>query len=220
MITIVGTPAWRPSEPAGPAGRACDIALAAAAAGARVELVGRVGDDPAGDQLLLSLARASVGHAAVLRDPARPTPLAQPAGETPDEDPFRDPAGEAQVWPDPVPSGGLRLDAADAALGLRYLTGFDVLVVADDLPDDVLPVCRAAAEFAGSHLVVLVGAARPAPEVSERAVVLEAPGVDDGAFGKLVGRLCVGLDRGLAPDVALREAVADGGWEPTPGDAA
>ena len=35
MIVIVGSPAWRPSEPAGPAGLACAIAVAAAAAPAR-----------------------------------------------------------------------------------------------------------------------------------------------------------------------------------------
>ena len=40
-----------------------------------MELIGRAGDDPAGDAMLLALARASVGHVALLRDPARPTPI-------------------------------------------------------------------------------------------------------------------------------------------------
>ena len=70
MIVVVGTPAWRPTEPAAPAGLACGIALAAAAHGAAVELVGRTGDDPAGDALLIALAHAGVGHVARLRDPA------------------------------------------------------------------------------------------------------------------------------------------------------
>jgi sugar/nucleoside kinase (ribokinase family) len=219
MITIVGTLEWRPTEPAGPAGRACGIALAAAAAGARVELVGRVGDDPAGDQLLLSLARASVGHAAVLRDPARPTPVAGPP-EPGDEDPFTDAARGAAGADRAAPVDGPRLEPEDVALGLSYLTEFDVLVVTDTVPPGILPVAVEAASFAGAQLVVLVRAAHRVPEVPARAVVLETPGVDDGAFGQLVGRMCASLDRGLAPDVALRGAVADGGWEPTPDDAA
>ena len=45
--------------------------MAAAAPRAAVEIVGRVGDDPDGDALMIALARAGVGHVAVLRDPAR-----------------------------------------------------------------------------------------------------------------------------------------------------
>ena len=75
VIVVVGTPAWRAAEPAGPDGRACRVALAAAERGAAVELIGRAGDDPAGDAMLLALARAHVGHVALLRDPARPTPI-------------------------------------------------------------------------------------------------------------------------------------------------
>ena len=47
------------------------IAARAAAAGAVVQLVGVVADDDGGDRLLLELAAAKVGHAAVLRGPAR-----------------------------------------------------------------------------------------------------------------------------------------------------
>ena len=39
-----------------------------------VQLVGRVGEDPAGEATLLALARDGIGHVATLRDPARPTP--------------------------------------------------------------------------------------------------------------------------------------------------
>ncbi len=81
MIVVVGNPVWRAAEPAGPAGRACDIAVEAARRGTSVELVGRTGDDPAGDALLLALGRAGVGHVAMLRDPSRATPIAAPAAE-------------------------------------------------------------------------------------------------------------------------------------------
>ena len=43
MIVVVGAPAWREAEPAGPDGRACRIALAAAERGSGVELIGRSG---------------------------------------------------------------------------------------------------------------------------------------------------------------------------------
>ena len=75
MIVVVGTPAWRATEPARPRRPRVPVALAAAEQGAAVELIGRAGDDPAGDALLLALAGAHVGHVALLRDPTRPTPI-------------------------------------------------------------------------------------------------------------------------------------------------
>lgn len=76
MIVVIGALGLRGNieEPA-PDGLAPAIACAAAAAGARVELISKAGDDPAGDAVLLALARAGVGHVATLRDPARHTPV-------------------------------------------------------------------------------------------------------------------------------------------------
>jgi sugar/nucleoside kinase (ribokinase family) len=211
MIVVVGSPAWRPAEPAGPAGRTCEIALAAAAAGARVELVGRIGDDRAGDALVLALAGSGVGHAAVLRDPARATPLAATAPEPDTLDVF----GEEP--PPRVATDGTapRLQPADVSLGLSYLTAFAVLVAADDAPLEVLPACVAGASFAGAHLVVLLPAADPAPaDLPAAATVLAAPGPDDGAFGALVGTYAAGLDAGREPADAFRAATSGIGWEP------
>ena len=79
MIVVVGSPI---AEPVGPAIRAgglgADIARRATASGAAVQIVGRVGEDAAGDEVLLSLAAAGIGHVAVLREPGRPTPAAPP----------------------------------------------------------------------------------------------------------------------------------------------
>lgn len=178
MIVVVGTPAWDPVDPAHPAGLACMIAMAAAADHA-VELVGRTGDDAAGDELVLALSRAGVGHVALLRG-----------------------------------SGGSGLEPADVSLGLAYLTGFDVLVVADDVPAAVLPVCADAATFAGARLVVVrrrrsaVSAGLPAD-----ATVLVAPGHDEPAFAQMVGRYAVGLAAGLPPDRAFDAATRATGWE-------
>jgi D-beta-D-heptose 7-phosphate kinase/D-beta-D-heptose 1-phosphate adenosyltransferase len=56
-------------------GGAANAALNAAALGARVRLVATVGADPAGDALLALLRDGGVDVDAVVRDPARPTPL-------------------------------------------------------------------------------------------------------------------------------------------------
>ena len=76
MIVVIGALGLRGTidEPA-PDGLAPEIARAAAVAGARVELISKAGDDPAGDAVLLALAREGVGHVATLRDPARLTPV-------------------------------------------------------------------------------------------------------------------------------------------------
>jgi sugar/nucleoside kinase (ribokinase family) len=132
MIVVVGTPAWRTAEPAGPDGRACLVALAAAARGAAVELIGRAGDDPAGDALLLALAKARVGHVALLRDPARPTPVL--AGTADDATSVADPESNAGATPTAAAASGPILEPADVSLGLRYLPSYDVIVVTDDVP--------------------------------------------------------------------------------------
>jgi sugar/nucleoside kinase (ribokinase family) len=217
MITVVGIPAWREGEPAGPAGRACDIAIAAAARGARVELVGRAGDDPAGDRLLLALARAGVGHAALLRDPSQPTPrIAAP----PQPDAV-DPAIDMDVDPEPVADQAPRLEPEDVELGLRYLTDFSVLVVTDDVPRDALAVAVESAAFAGARLVVLVPSGdSPPEEMPADGTVLAAPdSPDDGEFGALVGAYAAALDGGMEPADAFRAATGAGGWEVAPVDA-
>lgn len=217
MITVVGIPAWRDDEPAGPAGRACDIAAAAAERGSRVELVGRAGDDPAGDRLMLALAGAGVGHAAVLRDPARPTPRVAAPVEPDAVDPVSD--ADLEVAPPVVP--GPRLEPEDVLLGLRYLVDFSVLVVVEDVPLEALPFAVDAAAFAGAHLVLLVPAGvLPPADLPADATVLAAPdGPDDGEFGTLVGVYAAALDRGIGPADAFRAATGGGSWEVAPADA-
>jgi hypothetical protein len=211
VIVVVGTPAWREAPPAGPVGRACEVALAAAGLGTPAEVVGRVGDDRAGDSLVIALAHAGVGHAAVLRDPVRPTPVLAPAPESESPGLFEDDApADAAAVPGP------RLEPADVALGLSYLTSFGVLVVADDVPADALPACVEGAQFAGAHLVVLIPAGRPLPGVIPAdATVLAAPTTaDDGAFAAMVGAYAAAVDAGDEPAAAFRSAAVAVGWEP------
>ena len=192
MIIVLGRPAIA-DGPAGPVpvGLACSIAVAAAAAGGTVELVGSIGDDPAGDAAAIGLARAGVGHAALLRIPAVATPRAG--------------TGDAAT----------RLDAADVELGLRYLSDLRVLVVADTLSDEVAMVAAEAAAYAGAAAIVLVrhGDA-PAHGFGPSATVLEAPEDADGPFAVAVARYAVALDAGGDPELALRQAVEAAGWEP------
>jgi ribokinase len=221
MIVIVGSMTWRTAAPVGPAGRACAIALAAVASGATVEVVGRVGDDPAGDALLLALSRAGVGHAAVLRDPSRPTPVAVPVvvaddPESPLDEVLADRAAGTRlaVWAD-----GPRLEAADVDLAIRYLDPSGVLVITDEVSLDTLAAAVEVGRFAGTRLVVLLapgtrrGGALPAGLPAD-ATVLAAPddGAEPGAFEALVGAYAAALDRGIAPEAAFA-AAAGAGWE-------
>lgn len=225
MIVIVGNPGWRASDPAGPAGRTCEVGLAAAACGSSVEIVGRAGEDRDGDALMLALARAGIGHVAVLRDPAHATAT---VAETPGDDTLAaddddvgsddDPAKPGAAGPASGPAtGGPPLEPADVSLGLQYLTTFRVLVVADDVPPSIGPVAAEAASFAGAHLVLLVPAdvaAADLPEAGPTVTVLAAPAEhDEGAFARLVGTYAAALDAGSDPSAAFSTAVSDVGWE-------
>jgi sugar/nucleoside kinase (ribokinase family) len=221
VIVIVGSLAWRVDAPVGPAGRASAIALAAVTAGATVEVVGRLGDDAAGDALLLAFSRAGVGHAAVLRDPTRPTPVLVPdehAGEP--ESPLDEaPADPGVDGRRADPRDGPRLEAADVDLAVRYLHPSGVLVITDDVPLDALAAAVAVGGFAGMRLVVLLapsprrGGVVPAGLPAD-ATVLAAPddGAEPGAFEALVGAYAAALDRGIAPEAAFA-AAAGTGWE-------
>jgi hypothetical protein len=200
MIVVVGRPAILARSAPGPAddasaqpaGVVASIAVAAAAAGARVELVGTIGDDDDGDALTVGLSRAGVGHAALLRDPAARTPCVQ----------------EPEA---PLP----RLEAADIELGLRYHAEYRVLVLAEALPDDAERTALDAASFQGAAVVAVVP---DEGDVSDRlgtaGTVLQAPPDGDRVFTDLVGRYAAALDAGGDPAVAFSSARAATGWQP------
>jgi len=190
-----------------------NVALEAAAAGARVELVGKVGDDDAGNGIAVELERAGVGHAALLRDPSSTTP---------------------------VEGGGapLSLGRADVELALRYLVDFRVVVAADRLAADASAVVAEAAHYVGAHRIILAegdvaanlegadqgsaprdpvraGDAGDVDPLREQDVtVLLAPIGEAGAFTAFVGRYAALLDAGRAPSDAFADAAREIGWEP------
>ena len=139
MIVVVGRPGLSSAGRLGlPAAR---VALAAAEAGARVELVGSVGDDADGEQVALELGRHGIGHAALLRDPAGTTPHESTEEEEPGE-----PAAPGQAP---------HLDAADVELGLSYLAECRVLVVAEPLTPAALAAAVEAAAYHRAALIVV-----------------------------------------------------------------
>jgi hypothetical protein len=229
VIVIIGSPSLVPADPggrSGAAGRSIEVAHGATADGAQVELVGKVGDDPAGDALLLALADAGIGHVAILRDPSRRTPVAPIAtgddeAMLPDEDDddgneIAAPAAPASVGvsDEPVPT----IDAGDLDLALRYLPDHTVVVVAERLGADALAVVAADCSYVAAALVLIIEPRSEPLETPPGATLLEAPRSDpDGVFGRTVGRFAAALDRGSSGAQALAEATAGSGWQSTAG---
>jgi hypothetical protein len=220
VIVVVGQLYYRETE-AGPDldGLPARIALAAAAAGRPVQVVGKVGEDPAGDAVVLALARGGVGHVALLRDAGRGTPLTRAADDealVPDDEAPE--ASPAPATTGAVPAGSPALvpalDAADVELALRYLTEFGVLVLAERCDPGVVRVASDAVAWAGASLIALVPAGETDPAgLPADAIVFEAPDDDpDGVFAATVGAFAAALDEGDDPASAFRASVETGGW--------
>ncbi len=216
MIVVVGNPIARAAElGGGVGGAAARAAMSAAKAGAAVQLVGKAGDDPLGDEVLLALAAAGVGHAAVLRDPAHPTPLAVPDEAEGASSTVLDGDAEPGVQIAPADPGDRpTLEAADVELALRYLPEQRAIIVAEPQSDRVVAVVAEAAAYAGAALVLVVspGWSGGAPQA---ALVVEAPPEDpDGAFGSMLGQLGAALDRGESAGEAFRTLTVGAGIAP------
>ena len=237
MIVVIGCPSYRPPEGAGPdgvGGMAAAVASAAAADGGQVQLVGRVGDDAAGDALVVALGGAGVGHAAMLRDPGRPTPILVADAAAAEDDTLADlragaALAEAILGDEPgeaaLPTTGEvvlpegpderpRLEAADIELALRYLPELRVIVAAEPLGEASARVVADEAAGAGAQVIAIVAPGTNTPEVLAGATVLEAPPSDPGgAFARLVGDFAAALDGGASAAEAFRAAAARVGWE-------
>jgi hypothetical protein len=226
MIVVVGLAAYSATLDGlgSAAGLAVDVAAEAVRQGATVELVGKIGDDGKGEAVVLGLGRLGIGHAALLRDPARPTPVLVVEAIGVDAEEGAD-AGAAEltgleVDDSPVVTllpaeAGERpgLEAGDVQLALRYLAEARVVVVADRLGEPAIAAAVEGAQFAAARLVVLVPAGSASPAVPTEATVLEAPPADDGSFGRVVGAFAAALDSGLDAEAAFGRAVERSGWE-------
>ncbi len=230
MIVVIGSPIGRLSDGAiAAAGMASRVAISAAATGHTVQMVGRIGDDPTADGVVLDLARGGVGHVALLRDATRPTPLEPPepdltetdernagglaVGMRPDE--LETEVGEPPGDDAPFLAGVQALEAADVDLGLRYLTEFSVVVVvAEPLDPAIVAVVAEAARWGDARMILIVPAGEGIPAgLPDDAVVFEAPGSDpDGVFATMAGEFAGRLDDGAEPGVAFRASLGSDGW--------
>jgi len=222
VIVVVGSPEGRRTEHGIEAGGvAATVARIAAAAGSEVQLVGKVGEGPAGDAVLLALAQAGIGHAAVLRDASHATPI---AGSADDPDlvlgPIEDDgtaSADEQAAEDPGADRPPGLDGGDLQLALSYLPDYRVVVIAEPLDETALTPVVAAARWAGARLIVVVPTGSTGRGLPDDATVLESPPVDpDGAFGAVVGAYAAALDRGTEPAEAFASASTGSGWSPVP----
>lgn len=217
MVVIVGSSAARLGDrDVRAVGLAVDVARAAVGAGAVVQVVGRVGDDPTGDAVLLDMAASGIGHVAVLRAAGQPTPV-RPELASDDERALGaaldDELAEASPPEARAPDDGLTIDAGDLDLALRYLPDYRVLVVAADLDRAAWSTVVAAASWSGAHLVALIAPEGEAPDLPGDATILERAGDDaDGTFAALVGRYVAALDAGEEPRVAFAQAARGAGW--------
>jgi hypothetical protein len=222
VIVVVGSPALRlpeaPGEKPQAAGIAAQIAASAVGAGGTVQFVGKVGEDDAGDALVLAFARAGLGHAALQRDAAMRTPVISPEADEP-LDPTAEPSG-VSGGPARILEGTAPLEGADIDLALRYLTDFRVIVLAQPVDPAATRVLADAVEYSGVHLILALPPGTAGASSTDSMTVLEAPDFDsDGAFPKLVGSYAAALDRGISPEKAFKDALRESGWEPASSEA-
>lgn len=222
VIVVVGQPHFRMSDDGAAAdGLTARIAVAAAALGRSVQLVGKAGEDPEGDAVVLALAAGGVGHVALLRDAGRPTPHA-PELIGPDIEAADEVIDEARVDDEPPevdrppkgPTAATALDAADVDLALRYLTDYAVLVLADPAEPDVVKAVADAATWVGARLILILQVRQDVPEgLPSDVIVFEAPDADpDGVFASFVGSFAAALDDGGDPADAFRTSIEADGW--------
>jgi hypothetical protein len=215
MIVVIGLPAYvdSPDGERCAGGLAVEVASAARQRGSTVELVGKVGNDGAGDAVVVALGRFGIGHAALLRDPILPTPVLATSPGSDDDAEVDAEVSAARLLPENVDSRP-GLEAADVELALKFLPAPNVVVLADAMSAATTAAGVEGAAFSAAKLVVLVPAGATPPVVPAEATVLEAPLDDDGSFGRLVGAFAGALDAGVDAGSAFTEAVKSAGWEP------
>jgi ribokinase len=171
-------------------GKGANAAVAAARAGARVALVGAVGEDEDGAAALRELAAEGVATDAVAVLPGRPTGLAVICV---------DDAGENHIVVAPGANIALAAEHVDARLG--DLAAGDVCVLSFEVPPAAIAAAGGAAAARGARLVVNPSPVRALPD----EVLEAAPTVVVNA-GEL--RALTGMPDGHGGARALRAAGA------------
>jgi len=187
-----------------PTGRAAEVAIDAARRGRAVEVIARIGDDHDGDRLLVELSRLGVGHAAVLRDPAHPTPLHDSddplvaADQVSGEDLSHARSGDRRARA----TTRSRIQAADIALALEYLGGIRVVVVDAFDPDAEasLNAVLAGAAYHAAEVIVMTAVERAVPGATVLVAALDG---DGSTLATVAAAIAAAVDDGRDPSEIL-----------------
>lgn len=158
-----------------PGGKGANQAVAAARAGGRVELIGAVGTDPAGDRLVATLVDAGVGTDRLARVPV----------DTGTARITVDAAGQNTIVVAPGANSLASLAAQDTAAIARA----DVLLLQLELPIDVVSAAAGVAHHHGTVVVLTPAPAAPLPAELVGAVDLLLP--NEGEACHLAGAAAV-----------------------------
>jgi ribokinase len=176
-----------------PGGKGANQAVAAARLGAHVSMVGRVGDDAFGTELLRNLSADGIDHTFVLRDPAAATGVALIVV---------DDAGQNSIV---VASGAnMNLSPADVDAAEAALITNNALLLQLESP---LHTVLHAAQLARAHGVTVIlnpAPARPLPRELLALVDVLVPNESETAL--LAGMPVGNQDEAVAASAALRKA--------------
>ncbi len=180
-------------------GKGCNQAIAAARAGAKVAMIGRVGCDAYGDRILEVLRRAGVDVTGVVRDETEGTGVAQI---------FVDDAGQNVIGVAPRANG--RVGAASLSAFTSLLERARVLLLQLEIPVEAGLEAARVVRAAGGRVVL-----NPAPIPADPASLRELLGAADLVVPNeteaeaLTGVACA--DRARAAEAARALGAASGG---------
>ena len=180
-----------------PGGKGANQAVAAARLGASVRMVGCVGDDDFGRQLLAALGEEQVDTRGVRTVTGIPTGLAMISV---------DPAGENLITV--APGANHEVGAGEVAAAAS--SPGDVLVICAEIPVPAIKTALAQASRAGARSILNLA---PAPEPQPEAVAIVAEGVDwlvvnETEAAAVLGRKVEGLAEASQAAAALVAAGA------------
>lgn len=176
-----------------PGGKGANQAVAAARLGAHVSMVGRIGDDAFGKELLDNLAADGIEHTFVLRDAASATGVALIVV---------DDAGQNSIV---VASGAnMNLSPSDVDAAAATLTSADALLLQLESPLETVVHAAQLARAAGVTVILNPAPARPLPKELLAVVDVLVPNESETA---LLTQMPVGNQgEALAASAALRRA--------------
>lgn len=187
-----------------PAGRSVRIADAIRAAGGEVQLVGKVGDDLAGDAIVIELGRRSIGHSALARAGSGLTPVVARASVGEDD-------ADDRAADDGPADDGATSEAIDLGTEREAGAGADGGPAASGAADgksSAAPPVPAGMPLEGADLKLALGYL---PEIG--AIVL-ATALPDDAVGVVADAaayhsvpLVAVVDAGTRPGAGLEQAI-------------